>query len=119
MLSSRLIVFREVSMIDNKKSDKGRYLQRQVDKDQAIRSSLRRLDAAGIDPIIPRFDCLIALNLSAPTISRMQRRNELPRFEEISPGRKGWRRATLLEVISGRRTWPKLETNGQSKDLIK
>lgn len=74
-------------------------------KQEQVRAALQRLGAAGIDPMIPRRDCLVALDLSAPTISRMQRRNELPRFEEISPGRKGWRRPVLLEVLGGRRDW--------------
>lgn len=75
------------------------------EKQEQVQSALRRLEAAGIDPIIPRGDCLVALALSAPTVSRMQRRNELPKFEEISPGRKGWRRPILLEVLEGRREW--------------
>jgi len=75
--------------------------------DEVTNSALRRLSASGIDPIIPRFDCLVALNLSAPTVSRMQRRFELPFFEEISPGRKGWKRAVLIEVLDGRRDWEK------------
>lgn len=90
-------------MSDNDLADN--QVSRVDEKNAAIQSALRRLDAAGIDPIIPRQDCLIALNLSAPTVSRMQRRAELPLFEEISPGRKGWRKAVLAEVINGRRTW--------------
>ena len=73
--------------------------------EEGITAALRRLSAVGIDPIIPRCDCLVALNLSAPTVSRMQRRAELPLFEEISPGRKGWRKAVLAEVLDGRREW--------------
>ena len=74
-------------------------------KEDLVTAALRRLSAIGIDPIVPRCDCLVALNLSAPTVSRMQRRAELPLFEEISPGRKGWRRAILAEVLDGRRDW--------------
>ena len=74
-------------------------------QDRTEIAALERLAAAGIDPIIPRFDCMIALNLSAPTISRMQRRGDLPSFIEISPGRKGWPRAILIEVLNGRRDW--------------
>ena len=71
------------------------------EKTESTARALRRLSAAGVDPIIPRSDCLVALNLSAPTVSRMQGRGELPRFAEISPGRKGWRRSVLREVLDG------------------
>lgn len=74
-------------------------------KTERTTSALLRLSAAGIDPMIPRGDCLVALNLSAPTVSRMQRRGELPRFADISAGRKGWRRTVLTEVLDGRRNW--------------
>ena len=86
-------------------NDYGEVAFPRVVDDNAI-AALRRLDAAGIEPIIPRRDCLVALDLSAPTISRMQRRRELPAFDEISPGRKGWRRAVLIAVLEGRRIWP-------------
>lgn len=70
-----------------------------------VASALRRLTAAGIDPIIPRRDCIVALNLSPPTVARMQQRRELPPFAEISPGRKGWRRSVLMDAVNGRRDW--------------
>lgn len=70
-----------------------------------VASAFRRLTAAGIDPIIPRRDCIVALNLSPPTVARMQKRQELPPFAEISPGRKGWRRSTLIDAVNGRRDW--------------
>jgi predicted DNA-binding transcriptional regulator AlpA len=79
--------------------------QREAERAAEEAASRRRLADVGVDMFIPRRDVFIALDLSAPTTHRMQKRGELPPFEEISPGRKGWRLSVLKQIIAGRRDW--------------
>jgi hypothetical protein len=66
--------------------------QREAERAAEEAASRRRLADVGVDMFIPRRDVFIALDLSAP-------------FEEISPGRKGWRLSVLKQIIAGRRDW--------------
>lgn len=58
-----------------------------------------------VDPFLDRRTVRTATTLSFPTISRMQRRGEFPKFEQISPGRRGLRQSVLAEFLAGRRDW--------------
>lgn len=64
---------------------------------------------ASLDPMLGRNTVREATTLSFPTISRMQRRGEFPRFEPISPGRVGLRQSVLAEFLDGRRDWSKAQ----------
>lgn len=58
-----------------------------------------------IDRVLDRIAIREATTLSFPTISRMQRCGQFPRFERISPGRVGLRVSVLAEFLTGRRDW--------------
>jgi len=58
-----------------------------------------------IDPFIDRPTVREMTTLSYPTINRMQRAGRFPKFEQISIGRVGLRKSTLVSFLEGRRNW--------------
>lgn len=58
-----------------------------------------------LDSFFDRSSVREATTLSYPTINRMQRAGKFPKFEQISSGRVGLRKSTLVEFLEGRRDW--------------
>ena len=57
------------------------------------------------DSFVDRTSVRQITTLSFPTINRMQRAGRFPKFEQISAGRVGLRKSTLLQFLEGQRDW--------------
>lgn len=58
-----------------------------------------------LDPFIGRAAIKTATTLSFPTIHRLQKQGQFPKYEQISPGRVGLRKSVLARFLSGERDW--------------